>query len=323
MKLEHFIFDLLYQRAALIVPPKEVKNLPKVSDLDKSWIPLSDLIFVIERFLSTRLHQQQFEIVLSKDYSEIDLSDKSISNLKRLKKLILTGGNGINKPSSNFLPPSSKSYLKVDANTLSSSRYNVDFVNDFFGIRHFHLAEHRDDVLLFYSVIGDKIYFLKIGKHADIYEQATIETLVNEFPELINHLGIFAMPDITVNNNHKYMPGEVARIWQAGGNVSFIINDRYYTSCYGQTFSKLNIRVIGITQKILFQVDFYLKNFDTYLKNSYPELRTDFEVEPLIYDYEANIIEIGSKLTMEAMEIKIDYLSQLKKIDALLNHCKP
>jgi len=319
MKLENFIFEQLYQRAALIVPPKEIKNLPKASDLDKSWIPLSDLIFVIERFLNTRLQNKNFEIILAKSYTEIGLNAKSISNLNRLKKALVNNVNIINNPSSNFLPPSSKSYLQVDSNVITRNRYNVDFINDFFGIRHFHLAEHKDDTLLFYSIFNDKIYFLKIGQHIDIYEQATVEILVNEFPELSNHLGIVAMPDMPVNNNHKYLPREVADIWRAGGNVSYIINDKYYTSCYGQTFSKLNTRVVGITQKILFQIGFYVKHFNNYLKDNYPEINVGFDIEPLIYDSEANIIEIGSTLTKDSVEIKIDYLHKLKLLDTLLS----
>ena len=82
MKISHFVFDLLFQRVTKILPPKQIAFLPNVLDSDKSWQPLCDLIFVIERFYNTKVLPNNYNIVYSSKFDSRDLSsDNSKSNL--------------------------------------------------------------------------------------------------------------------------------------------------------------------------------------------------------------------------------------------------
>lgn len=297
---------------------KEIKYLPKASDIDKSWQPLGDLVFVIERFKMSKIIPYKYNIVYSSKYGELSLEDNTIKSLNKLKLLLTNGDGEINNSSLGFLPKSSKQYFTDYYGT--SKRYNVDFANQFLGIKHFHLDKdnRNKEVLLYYLTVKNKIYFLKIGDHKDLYQQTIIETIVNEFPELLNDLSIAAMPDMPIGKDYKYSVNEVKEIWGKGGNVSFLINNSYYTSCVPQTFSKLNTQTIFIVQNIYFQIDLQLRRFLHYLNEKYPEKNNDFDIESLTFNCEENILVIGDKITKEAVEIRIDYLANLKFIDDIL-----
>jgi hypothetical protein len=320
LKISHFIFEQLYERVIKILPQKEIAYLPDILETDKSWKPLCDLIFIVERFYNSKVFPHKYEIVYSSKFDDLGLNIETKNNLINLKKLLESGDNALNNYSTGFLPPSSKKYLTDHYGTTDKRRFIVDFTNQFFGIKHFHLDSHnrKEDVLLYYVTCRNSIYFLKIGGHNALYEQTIIENIVHEFPELLNHLGIGAMPDIPMGNSHKYSIEEMRDIWISGGNVSFQIDNYYYTSCSPQTFSRLNASIVRIFQTIYYQINFQMEKFTNYLKEKYPKIEMDFEIEPLTYNCEDNIIIIGEKITREACQIKIDYLSILKYIDIIL-----
>jgi asparagine N-glycosylation enzyme membrane subunit Stt3 len=165
------------------------------------------------------------------------------------------------------------------------------------------------------------MFFLKIGNHKDLYTQTLVENLIYEFPEIINDLGIYAMPDMPVGKKYEYSYDEMKDTWTSGGNVSFYINNQYYTSANAQTFSRLNTEVIYITQKIIYQFEESLRQFNLQL-NEDSELNKAIEIVPLKYDddefFKGGNILIGDKISKTATEIPIDFLKKLKHIDVML-----
>lgn len=320
MQIRNCIFELLKERVIQIIPNREIKYLAEVSDLDSSIVPFYDLVFVIERFLKSKILPIKYEIIYSTNYSDSMLPVKAAINLGKLKEILLKGETTINDFSTGFLPKSAKSYLLDYYGSTKNRRYVVDFTSQFFGIKHFHLDTYdtNDDILLYYVIIRNKIYFLKIGKHQDLYTQVLVENLINEFPEIINQLGIYAMADMPVGKKYEYSNYEIKNTWCLGGNVSFQINNKYYTSVNSQTFSRLNIEVMCIGNDLIWQLEEKLKLF--YLNNN--ELNETSEIVPLRYDdgefIKGSNILIGDKISKIATEIRIDYLEKLNFIDQIL-----
>jgi len=309
-----------------IVPPKEVKFLPKSTDLDKSYIPFCDLIFIIERFIDSKILPKKYEIIYSTKFADSVLPDKAQNNLKQLKSKLTSGDVSINKLSAGFLPKSTKNYLLDYFGTTDNKRYIVDFTNQFFGIKHFHLDSYNrnDDILLFYVALIDKIIFLKIGNHNDLYKQDLVENLILEFPEVIGQLGIAAYPDMPIGEKYKYSTDEIKNTWISGGNVSFLVNKQYFTSCNPQTLSRLNTNVVSIVQNVYYQIEENLKQFISQLNIAPNFVINELEIEPLLYEdnqlfHGCNIL-IGEKNTKIATEIRIDYLCKLDFLDMMIKN---
>lgn len=319
LEIACFIFELLDQRVKAILSEKEKNYLPDILDCEKSWQPLCDLVFVIERFINSRVFPRQYEIVYSSAFDDSNLSHEVRGNLVDLKDLLQKGSDDINNRQSGFLPKSSKQYFNTKYGNTTKKRYIVDFTNQFFGIRHFHLDSHdkKEDVLLYYALHGGKIYFLKIGGHDDLYKQDIVESLIHEFPELLNHLEIGYMPDMPVGNDYKYTIDEMRCAWVSGGNVSFKFNNLYYTSTSPQTLSRLNARIIEIVRNIYREIELQIKQFISYLEEKYPNI-TESEIEPIDYYVETNAIIVVDEITKEGFEMKIPYLNILNYIDVLI-----
>lgn len=321
MEIRNYIFELLKERAIQILPKEEIKYLPEVSELDNSIVPFFDLIFVLERFIKSKILPLKFEIVYSSSFDKSELPDKAVNNLRKLERMLLTGDIKVNDFSQGFLPKSAKSYLSDYYGLNKKRRYVVDFTSQFFGIKHFHLDSHntKENILLYYVIMDRKIYFLKIGKHQDLYTQVLVENLINEFPEIINQLGVYVMPDMPVGEKFEYSIDKVKTDWISGSNVSFHINNQYYTSVNLQTFSRLNTEIVNITNNIIYQFKENLRQF--YLNNN--ELNNNSKIVPLRYEdgefFKNGNILIGDKISKIATEIRIDYLERLKFVDVMLN----
>jgi hypothetical protein len=326
MKIAYLIFELFKERVVKILPQKEVKFLPNYTDLDKSYLPFCDLIFIIEKFINSRIFPLKYEIIYSSKYNESKLPDKANVNLQRLKSKLISGDASINNNSFGFLPKSTKNYLKKHYGNFDD-RYNVDFNNQFFGIKHFHLDSfnRKENILLFYVKLDNKIYFLKIGGHEDLYRKDLVENLICEFPDIINQLGIYKYPDMLINEEYNYSIDEIKRTWKMGGNVSYCISNKYYTSCNLQTLSRINAYNINIVQNIYYQIENNLNQFISQLKLQSTLDTDEMEFEPLLYEdnqlfHGCNIL-IGEKKTKIAVEFQIGYLKKLKLVDQLIMNC--
>lgn len=321
MEIRNYIFELLKERVIQILPKEEIKFLPLVSDLDSSIVPFYDLIFVLERFLKSRVLPMKYEIVYSSNFNDSMLPDEAISNLRKLEDMLLKGEPTVNDFSLGFLPESAKSYLLCHYGSAQKRRYLVDFTFQFFGIKHFHLDSYnkKEDILLYYVTVNQKMYFLKIGKHKDLYTQSLVENLIYEFPEIISYLGIYPMSDMPVGEKYEYSIAEMKNTWISGGNVSFHINNRYYTSVNLQTFSRLNTEVIDVTRNIIYQFEKSLRQFNLQLNEN-----NIIEIVPLKYEdgefFKDGNILIGDKASKTAIEIRIDYLERLRYIDVMLKN---
>jgi len=309
-----------------IIPPKEIKYLPNFSDLDESFVPLCDLVFIIDRFIDSKIFPQKYKIIYSSSFDNSILTSKALENFNRLKVKLSSGDISVNKLSAGFLPKSAKNYLLDYYGSIDKRRYIVDFTNQFFGIKHFHLDSYdrSKDILLYYAISKDKIIFLKIGNHNDLYKQELVENLINEFPEIIGDLGIAKYPDMPVGDKYDYTIEKIKDTWISGGNITFHINNQYYTSCNPQTFSRLNAHVISQVQNIYYQVEENLKQFVSQLNQEERKTMTEFEIEPLRYEtdqlYRGSKILIGEKNIKVAREIQIDYLRKLEALDMMINN---
>ena len=129
------------------------------------------------------------------------------------------------------------------------------------------------------------------------------------------------MPDMPVGKKYEYSNDEMKHIWTSGGNVSFYINNQYYTSANPQTFSRLNTEVIDIARNIIYQFEESLRQFKLKLNNG-RELNDAIEIVPLRYDdgefFKGGNILIGDKISKIAVEIPIDFLNKLRYIDVML-----
>ena len=301
------------ERVENILPNKQRKSSIFDDDYDCSISPftwLHEFVFVIEKYLNSKIPQAKYKIIYSSVYSAKNLHKNSLKNLERLERLLKKGDISVNSPSFGFLPPSSKKYF-------ISENLNVDFANQFYGINHFHLCndDRNRDKLLYYVISDDKIYFLTLGGHNELYSQGNIEIIVREFPHIAAKLGIMKMPDMPVDSSFEYSVEQLKKQWTSGGNSSFIIDGAYYTTIHPQTTSQLNTDIIYISNNIMYQ-------FETGLKKFKSELNEVNRILPLCYEDNSLVkngnILIGDEICKNAKEIKIQYLEKLEEVDEFL-----
>jgi len=314
-----FIVSELSNCVERIVPQKQIKYLADKNDIDKSLLPLYHRIFVCDKYLGLRKASQKKVIMASSKFTSVDLSAANKQKLELLSTLLTTGNFGINSDSEDFIPPSTNTYF------IGPNSYNVDFSNEFWGIRHFHLkGEKEDDTLLYYATNNDKIYFLYIGTHSDLYTETIVKIIINEFPELLTVLGFASLPDMplpAIGQVPNQSPEHIRKLWVSGSNVAFIINNKYYTATNPQTLSRLNSRLIYIGSNILYQIEHQIKEFTNYLATKYAVQSFNFIVNQEISQTSINNgeIYITESTTNEGAKLSIDYLKCIGIINSILN----
>lgn len=276
---------------------------------DSPFTWLHEFIFVIEKYLNSKVPQAKYKIVYSSRYSTENLHESSLKKLQQLEKLLQNGDVSVNLPSLGFLPPSSKNYF-------NSGNFNVDFTNQFYGIKHFHLCsdDRKRDELLYYVLNGSHIYFLSIGGHRKLYDQENIEILVREFPEMARKIGVVKMPDMPVGQPFRYSVNQLKKQWTSGSNSSFIIGDSYFTTIHPQTTSRLNTEIINISNNIVYQYETALNSFKSELAEEYRIVPLRFEDNSLM---RKGVILIGDEISKTAIEVRIPYLEKLEVVDQL------
>lgn len=263
MEALYGIYKSMKDRVEKILPTNQQTSSVYGKDYDYSISPfkwLHEFIFVIEKYLNSKVPQAKYRIIYSSVYSAKNVHENSLKNIQRLEKLLQTGDISVNLSSFGFLPPSSKSYF-------NSGNFNVDFTNQFYGIKHFHLCsdDRKRDELLYYVLDGDCIYFLSIGGHSKLYDQENVEILVREFPEIASKVGVTKMPDMPIGDSFKYSIEQLKKHWTSGLNSAFILDDAYYPTIHPQTNSQLNTEIINITNNIVYQFEIALNEFKTKL----------------------------------------------------------
>ena len=219
-----FIISELDTCVKQIVPQRQLKYLSDKNDIEKSLHPLYDRIFVCDKYLGLQNALRPKVIITSSKFTPANLSIANKQKLELLSTLLTNGDFGKSSDSDSFIPPSTNTYF------IGNSSYNVDFSSEFWGVKHFHLkGEKEDDTLLFYATNKDKIYFLYIGNHSDLYTDTIIKIILAEFPELPSILGFAPLPDMPLPANGQIpnqSPDHIKNLWVKGSNVSFIINNK-------------------------------------------------------------------------------------------------
>ena len=313
MEALYGIYKSMKERVEKILPTNQNTISVCRQDYNYSNSPfewLYKFIFVIEKYMNSKVPHAKYKIVYSSFYSTENLHENSLKNLQKLKKLLQTGDASVNQSSSGFLPPSSTRYF-------NSGNFNVDFTNQFYRIKHFHLCsdDRKRDELLYYVIDGDHIYFLSIGKHRELYNQGNIEILVREFPNTATKMGIYKMPDMPIGEPFTYSADQLKRQWTSGNNSSFIIDGSYYTTLRLQTRSGLSIDTFFISNNIIYQ-------FDTALNEFKAELGKEYRIVPLCFEDNSimknGVIMIRDEISKTAIGVRIPYLEKLEVVDGLL-----
>ncbi|MCT4665306.1 MAG: hypothetical protein N4A45_08765 [Flavobacteriales bacterium] len=318
MNVVEYIFHQILERVKRILPEREIQYMPDVSGIYSSYRALTDLVFVTERYLQTKVLPIKWKIIKSSQLKTEGLSKKSKENYESLITHLEEGDINVNSNSLGFIPKSSKRYFDTFEGDNEKWRYRVDFTNQIFGIRHFHLDNHntREDSLLYYVTVNDVMYFLSIGGHNDLYTDRNLKILIHEFDFLLPVLGIASMPDMPFGENPNYSIDDVRKMWVSGLNVSFIINDKYYTSTKLQTFSRVNTEIIRIIQNIYYQIQTGLKEHIEENSNTEIIVSENQNFENL----KNGIIKLEKMGVDDEFEISVDYLRILPLIDYLIEN---
>lgn len=313
MKSIYSIYKSLKDRVEKILPINQQKSPIFSEDYDFTISPyawLHNFVFVIEKYLNSKVSHRKYEIIYSSKYSTQHLDEKSLKNLYQLETLLKKGDVSVNNPSYGFLPSSSKSYFK-------DCDFNVDFTNQFYGIKHFHLCsdDRSRDELLYFVIYEGEIYFLTIGGHNKLYNQENIEILVREFPQIASKVGIHKMPDMPIGEPFQYSVDQLKKQWVRGSNSSFIIDGDYYISIHLQTTSHLNTQIKQISDNIFFQFEKQLNSFKTKLGEDNKIISLSYEDNSLVKN---GVVLIGDEISKNAEEINIPYLQKLEEVDDFL-----
>lgn len=264
-----FIFDELHKCCEILIP-KESKFLSNKN----SSSDIYTYLFVIDRYLSNKIIPIKYKIIESSEIDKIKLDNVHLSSLNNIKKLLKNGDKSINSYSKKYIPNSIKTYFKTKDN-----KYVKDFSGSIWGIKHLHLnPQKHDDFLLYYVIIGSEFYFIKIGNHTDFFKKDVLEIIVNEFEEILPKLGVFPMIDISCSS-HEYKYEDVRDIWNSGGNISYVINNKCYSSINLQSFSTLPVKFNYLVSNISFQIENYSKLFIEEIKKINDNVIVDLKIE--------------------------------------------
>ena len=86
------------------------------------------------------------------------------------------------------------------------------------------------------------------------------------------------MPDMPCSP-HEYKYGDVKDIWNSGGNVSYVINNKYYTSINLQSMSTLPAKFNHLASCISFQIEQHSKQFIDEIKKINTNVKVDLKIE--------------------------------------------
>ncbi len=311
-----FITNELDILARRILPQNQHQYLADKNAIGSSLSPLYDRIFVCEKFAHLNILPVKRNIVYSSKFYCGNLKPEHIKRVETLEVFLATGNPAINLDNQAYLPPSTNTYF------LGNSKYNVDFSAEFWGVKHFHVSKTRkDDILLFYAVHGNSIYFLSLGSHADLYSKKFIEIVISEFPQLMTPLGFGAMPDMPIGGIPNESTEHIKKQWTKGSNVSFVIDGKFYIAANGQTTARLNSDIIYKASNILYQIDNQMQNFDNFLATKHPNIPFEYKINELESRLliKAGQLCVSEERTKEQCLLNIKYLDRINEIESIVN----
>jgi hypothetical protein len=251
-------------------------------------------LFIIEKFCSSFVEVKKYKIHYSSAFNRDNLDENTEDNLNKIIEFLENGEN-INDKALSFIPKSSNFLLDKNSVVIA------DFANNFFGIKHLHIDGHNTklDRLLYYFIKDNNFYVLKIAGHDDLYSDKIIKIIIDEYPDNLDYLGIKSLPDMPfeeyVNQSTTYVKDE----WINGRNISYTINEKYYTSINLQTYSRINTKIIYELSNIKYKCDAFqdaiLDNSDNY----------NFK----ILEINSGVVTIGNEISKEAYELDFPYLN--------------
>lgn len=274
-----------------------IQNYSKHKNVEK--ISVLQSLFVIEKFCTSLIEVKKYKIHYSSLFNSNNLEEKTKENLNSIIE-ILENGENINCKSLNFIPKSSNIFLDKNFVVIA------DFTNVFFGIKHLHIDGHNTklDKILYYFINENNFYMLKVSDHNDLYSDEIIKIIIDEYPEKLDDLGIKLLPDMPfgeyVDHSIEYIKNE----WIDGRNVSFTINQKYYTTSNPMTFSRINTKSIYELSNIKYQCDIFQNKI---LANS-----SNYSFE--ILESNSEFILVGDVISKQAYELKFPYLNDRLKI---------
>ena len=310
-----FLEKSLKETVLTFLPKKENNLLPPDYLKVNTPVVFYDYIFVIEKLLNTHIIPDYYSPLYSTKIVPFLRDDFLKIKIKKKLKYFETSDKRINNKSVNILPKSSYRYFNDEFHS-KEKRYNIDYLCDAYGIRHTHLMSQNDDCLLFYALTDKNIILLSIGTHKDIYENDNLRTLINEFPESLDNLGIHELTGLSPGVEER---GQVLKM-ALEKNVPSLpsIDGKVYTTAY-RTLSGVGIDIIKIFNEIIFQIKTASiqiikslgKDYNLFIKKAKSKLS-------LKYGY----IFLGDRVTNKEWSIYIAYFEKYQLIEMVNTHLK-
>lgn len=170
-----------------------------------------DQIIQYYSYLRKKAFEGPHQVVKSQEFS---CPEKVEKGFEKLEKIIQNGGD-------------IRPYFNRTATDLT--KYD-DLFSDW-GIMHFHLGEEmipgenlvkRGNPVLFAYMHDDKVYFLNIFLHGYWSNKEVIQSMYNNWPELIAKYTMHGVLDIS----HEPDSSDIKKLREAGISYSFSINDK-------------------------------------------------------------------------------------------------
>lgn len=313
-----FIAEESFELSKQIVPEKQSNNLADISLFQTDFKVVYDYFYVIDRFCNTKIFPHKYEIKYSTKFNRDKLSDEECENLDLIISILQSNNNEKFGELNRYYPRSSEKYISKPYSSLEY-RYNVDFSGSIWGIKHLHLKERqRGDNLLYYVVIENTIYFVGIGSHDDIYKKNILEVVVNEFKNILPHLGIGHYMDIPFENYENLSRDEIMENWTNGRNIGFFINDKYYVSTNLMAGSKIKANLNYEISNISYQIENQAKEFVLSLSDG-QKVKSDLEIRLDEYkDLSKNELLIKEESQKTGQFFYINYLKTLNQARILV-----
>lgn len=314
----NFIAKESYELSKQILPEKERDNLANISLFQTDSKVIYDYFYVIDRFCNAKIFPKEYEIKYSTEFNKDKLTDEESENLDLIISILQSKNHEKFTELNRFYPKSSISYIRKPYGS-SEYRYNVDFSGSIWGIKHLHLKESsREDNVLYYVLIDNIIYFIRIGSHDEMYKKNNVEVLINEFQHILPQLGIGNYPDMPFENFENLSVDKVKQNWTDGKNVGLFINDKLYVSTNLMTGSKIKAKLNHEILNISYQIENQSKEFIQSLINEKKD-NNDLEIWLDGYkDLSKNELLIKEETLKIALFFNINYLTILNQVRILV-----
>lgn len=256
-----FIAEEAYEISKQILSKKQRDNLADIGLFRSDFKVIYDYFYVIDRFCNTKILPSKYKLKYSSKFNREKLSEKENENLNSIISILKSGDYKKFGELNRYYPKSSENYIRKPYRS-PEYRYNVDFSGSIWGIKHLHLKEkQRGDNLLYYAIIENTLYIIGIGSHDDMYKKENLEIVVNEFQNILPHLGIGHYSDMPFDNFENLSKDQVMQNWTNGRNIGFFINEKFYVSTNLMAGSKIKGNLNYEISNVSYQIENQSKEF--------------------------------------------------------------